>query len=128
MSGRSWVLDFPRPDEWISANERTHWAVKAAKVRSWRQAAAVHARAAKIPQLARASVLVEPCWTTARRLDPANLAPTSKACLDGLTDAGVWLDDDSEHVVAVTFKRGPRVKGLARLRLTITELSIGDPE
>jgi hypothetical protein len=24
---RSWVLDFPRPDEWISANERTHWAV-----------------------------------------------------------------------------------------------------
>lgn len=118
---RSWTLDFPRPDEWISANERTHWAVKAAKTRAWRQAAAVHARAARIPRLDRATVLVEPCWTSRRRLDPANLAPTAKACLDGLTDAGVWLDDDSEHVLAVTFARGPHVKGMARLRLTITD-------
>jgi crossover junction endodeoxyribonuclease RusA len=119
---RQWVLDFPRPDEWISANERTHWAVKAAKTRAWRTATAVHARAAHIPRLDRVHVLVEPCWTSRRRLDPANLAPTSKACLDGLTDAGVWDDDDSEHVVEVAFRRGPRVTGIARIRLTITEL------
>jgi Holliday junction resolvase RusA-like endonuclease len=119
---REWVLDFPRPDEWISANERTHWAVKAAKVRTWRQAAAVHARNAHIPMLDRASVLVEPCWTSKRRRDASNIAPTAKAAIDGLTDAGVWADDDDDHVTGVTFRNGPVVKGVARLRLTITEL------
>lgn len=119
---REWVLDFPRPDEWITANERTHWAVKAAKVRTWRGAAAVHARAARIPLLGRAHVLAEVCMNSNRRRDPLNWAPTVKAAVDGLTDAGCWLDDDASHVVGPDLRIGPPVKGVARLRLTITEL------
>lgn len=119
---RQWVLDFPRPDEWISANERTHWAVKAAKTRAWRAAAAVHARAARIPRLDRAHVLAEVCMTDHRRRDALNWAPTVKAAVDGLTDAGCWVDDDAAHVVGPDLRIGPAVKGRARLRLTITEL------
>lgn len=126
MTARTWTLDIPRPDEWISSNERTHHMAKAAKTRTWRTAAKVHALAAGIPTLDRARVLAEPCWTNARRRDATNIAPTVKACMDGLTDAGVWADDDDSHLLSVTFAPGPRVEGVARLRLTITEVT--DPK
>lgn len=119
---RQWVLDFARPDEWISANHREHWAVKAAKTRAWRAATAMHARAAQVPTLAAAHVLVEPRWCDKRRRDATNVAPTAKACLDGLTDAGVWADDDDSHLLEVAFRQGPKATGLARIRITITEL------
>lgn len=41
---------------------------------------------------------------TARRLDPANLWPTVKHIVDGLTDCGFWIDDDWEHLEEISFK------------------------
>jgi crossover junction endodeoxyribonuclease RusA len=35
---------------------------------------------------------------TKRRLDPPNFYPTVKALVDGLTDAGIWTDDNSEVI------------------------------
>lgn len=43
---------------------------------------------------------------TKRRLDPPNFYPTVKALVDGLTDAGIWTDDNSEVIKFMTFKRG----------------------
>lgn len=122
-AAREWTLDIPRPDEWISANHREHHMVRAAKTKAWRQAAQAHARAARIPALTRATVLAEGCAATNHRRDVDRIALTVKACLDGLTDAGIWPDDNHEHVTQVTYREGPRVTGLARLRLTITEVT-----
>ena len=46
--------------------------------------------------------------------------------MDGLTDAGIWEDDDSEHVVVVTFQRDPK-KAPAKthtLRLVLTDQAV----
>jgi hypothetical protein len=57
-----------------------------------------------------------------RRQDVGACYLIVKACIDGLTDAGCWPDDDDEHVVALTFH--PAVYGCAEdfLLLTITEV------
>jgi dihydroxyacid dehydratase/phosphogluconate dehydratase len=118
-----YVLEFERPDEWISANARDHHFTKAAKTRAWRAAAAVHARAAHIPRLEQVTILAEPMFTNARHRDSLNIADTIKACVDGIAlDAGVLVSDCDCHVLETTVRRGPTVKGIARLRITITEV------
>jgi crossover junction endodeoxyribonuclease RusA len=46
----------------------------------------------------------------ARRRDPHNLAPTVKAIVDGLVDAGVWPDDTDTWVIVLDprFTKVPR--------------------
>lgn len=47
-----------------------------------------------------------------------------KAPVDGLTDAGIWTDDNSEVIKFMTFKRGgpSEIPGKYRVRLEIKEL------
>jgi hypothetical protein len=130
VSAPTYVLDIARPDEWISANERTHWAVKAAKTRAWRAKFAAEAR--ELPHMERVHILAEIRSATTRRRDASNLAPTVKAAIDGIVDAGVIDDDDDNHVTGVEFRNGERATGIARLRITITDLTTrcqvcGDP-
>lgn len=69
---------------------------------------------------------VTACLPTARTFDPSNIAGTvAKHAIDGLTDAGIWADDDSEHVVETTYKRGPKtsVAGIYRLVFTLEEVT-----
>ncbi|MBK6556127.1 MAG: hypothetical protein IPG16_02575 [Comamonadaceae bacterium] len=93
---------------------------------------------ALVDALVRAGVLTErfairdedgSVWLTvhrasARKSDATNLAPTAKACIDGLVDAGWLPDDDDQHVIATTFVAGEPLRP-ACLTLTITEQ--GDP-
>ena len=118
-----YVLDFPRPDEWINANTREHWAVKAAKVRAWRAATAHHAMAGLVPPMTRVEIVAQPRWASRRRHDSSNIAPTVKACVDGLVDAGVLTDDSSRIVVSESYQEGPPARGVARLRLILVDRS-----
>lgn len=43
---------------------------------------------------------------TRRRIDPANLYPTVKHLIDGLTIAGFWIDDDWRHLHKLSFMYG----------------------
>ncbi|MGQ7424298.1 hypothetical protein ACTGVR_07365 [Streptococcus suis] len=43
---------------------------------------------------------------TERRMDPPNFYPTVKALVDGMTDAGIWTDDNHEVIKYMTFKYG----------------------
>lgn len=49
------------------------------------------------------SVKVYVSAPTKRRMDPANWYPTVKALLDGMTDAGLWSDDDYKVIREVSF-------------------------
>ena len=59
------------------------------------------------------------------RADPDNLAPTVKHLVDGLTDAGLWADDDYQHLRRRTYTMGPptRTTGLWRVSIHITPLA-----
>ena len=119
------TLTIPAPAPWVSANDRSHWATKARRTHHWRIAAGILARATT-PNLLRTPVAITVTVhrTSGRRADASNLAPTAKACIDGLVDAG-WLPDaDDQHVIATTFVAGEPLRP-ACLTLTITEQ--GDP-
>ena len=70
------------------------------------------------------SVIATVHYRTAVRADPANAQPTLKALIDGCTDAGIWVDDDSTHLIGPDPRRGCNLPGLRpgehRVVLTIT--------
>lgn len=113
-------LDVPR-DWWWTANDRLHWAQRAKRTRWVRQAAAVAARGARTRR--RADIHAYVSYPRNNRADPSNVAATVlKAAIDGLVDAGVLPDDDSEHLPAVTIRRDPPTgrTGIYRVRLVLT--------
>lgn len=124
------VVDVP-PGEWISANGRMHHMARAARVRALRERAYWLARSADLPRFGaavRVRVDFDVVTRTRTRFDPANAMPTAKAIIDGLTDAGVWVDDDHEHVDGPCPHRGPvdgsLPVGWHRLVLTITPMEV----
>lgn len=87
----------------VLSNARMHHQAKAKAVKPWRQAGCVLARAQHIPPLGRVSIA---CWgryPTRVMPDVDGVAPTLKAVLDGIVDAGVLPDDQPPFVQAVTF-------------------------
>lgn len=117
----AWAFLVPDTLELINSNNRAHWAVNYRKGRELRLYGYAVSKRLKIGPLKQASVtvVVHPGART-KKFDPANWAPTAKALMDGMTDAGVWADDDSKHVLAVTYIAG------ARRRKTAVELRVVD--
>lgn len=95
---------------WLSANQTMHWAPRAQRVRGWRLAAYQEAKKAGIPRIEYARVICELHFTDRRIRDPANWAPTAKACVDGLVDAGVFDNDDSTRVIGPDMRMGSKVR------------------
>lgn len=95
-----WLLSFGAPARVWSINERIHWAVRADLAEKWRKGAAQAARGLS-PKPGRWYVQLSlPFRRDTARRDPMNFTGTVvKACVDGLTDAGLWEDDTPEYVV-----------------------------
>lgn len=118
-------LTFAIPKSWwLSANDRTHWAVKARATRNLRDFAATSCRG--IPPVGTVHVAAFIGYLRAGTADPSNAAPTVKALIDGMTDAGVWPDDDSTHVIGPTYLRDPKsaTKDHYTVRLVLTEQEV----
>lgn len=111
---------------WFSANDRLHWAARAARTRRIRTAAAWEAKRAGVPRHDVVHVCAWIGYPRPGKADPSNAAPVVKAALDGLTDAGVWEDDDHTHVVAVEYRRDKNTgrPGEWTVRLTITDQEV----
>lgn len=92
---------FDPPAKAITLNQRNHWAANARLVKEWRTAGWVYARQAKIGPQPPSRVTVTFPVSGNRRRDPHNWTPTVKAIVDGLVDAGVWPDDNSDWVATV---------------------------
>lgn len=105
----------------LSANTRHHWSVNREVARTWRRLAATAARAQGIPTMRRTRIVVTFHKATNRRYDPGNLAPVSKAIVDGLVDAGVFLDDSHEYVVGPDHRAGEKTT-TPHVVVTITDL------
>lgn len=91
----------------ITANDKMHWGVRARLTKQLRQRGYLLGRegegVARLG-LTHARVEVEFAYPDRRRRDRSNLAPTVKALMDGLIDAGLLPDDadrflDGPHTV-----------------------------
>lgn len=110
----TYTLWVPAPDQWLSSNQRIHWAQRSRRTSAWRKAAGCLARAAKIPSLGPSRVVAELHMTPRRRarVDPANYGLTAKPVVDGLVDAKIWPDDSSSWVIGPDMRLGaPTKKG-----------------
>ena len=121
----TYLLEFPAPTGWISANQRQHWTKRAAATRVWRDAAHLWAKKNKLPKgLQRVQIDATLSFAVNRQRDIANYAPTIKACVDGIvTDYGLLPGDHDEHLVGPFLHPGTKeCKAYGWVELKIREL------
>lgn len=120
------ILEFSIPDDmWLSANQRLHWAPKSQRTKALRVLGRANANTLQVPTFDVAHVAAFIGYPRNGRADPANAAPTVKALIDGLVDAGVFPDDDSTHVLGPTYLRGDKCPaGQHTVRLVLTNQEI----
>lgn len=126
----SWRIALPANTKLINANQNIHFRRKADLVKVIRNAAWATARHNGVPALQRAHIyfVIHPdTKTSTQRRDPGNWAPSAKAAVDGLVDAGVLPDDDSTRLIGPDPRIGEPVKG-SQLVLWITDLDQISPE
>ena len=128
------VIDIPAPEfapvkkratgklknvnPWLNSNMRLHRMTEVKLTKAWRSASA----AAALEAFQRNGELKTPVRVVAHvwkprggRYDPGNLYPTAKACVDGLVDAGLLVDDDYTRVVGPDMRHG----GIGRPQLIL---------
>lgn len=117
------TLDIPR-NLWMSLNDRHHWREKAKRTKALRCLA--YSRGGSTGRHGTSHVAAFIGYPRNGKADPANAAPTVKALIDGLVDAGVWPDDDSTWVLGPTYLRdgSSGQPGVYRVRLVITEQAV----
>lgn len=101
----------------LTANDKHHWARKAAltkQLRRWGYLLAREGQGVARLHLTRARVEFEFAYPDRRRRDRHNLAPTVKAMMDGLIDAGLLPDDadrflDGPHTIVADRLAGKRL-------------------
>ena len=119
VTARSVTLTIPAPADWINTNRRYHHMAKAKLTKAWRLATSLQAR--DTPPMRTPVHITATIWKPRTgRYDPNNLADTTKACVDGLVDAGLIPDDSYKEVIGPDHRHGG--KGPAKLTLTITEM------
>ena len=93
----------------LNANDRPHWAQKAKITAYLRQIGRLKVSEGKYPAYTKkrpCGLVVTIYAPTKRRMDPPNFYPTVKALVDGMTDAGIWTDDNHEVIKYKVFKYG----------------------
>jgi len=94
------------PTKWINSNQRIHRMAQAKLTAEWRQAAA-ESLPSGVVQFDSPVRVVASVWKPRRgRYDPNNLHPTTKACVDGFVEAGLFVDDDWAHVLGPDHRHG----------------------
>jgi crossover junction endodeoxyribonuclease RusA len=119
--GRTWRLEFPPGMRLLNENNRLHWAPKAELIADLRRAGWALAKQHKVPRLERARIDAVYHPRTRTRCDSTNWAPTYKALVDGLRDAGVLPDDDHTHLDGPHMAIG-ELRSRSQVVLTITNV------
>lgn len=96
------------PDLCLTANRRLHWAARARMARTIRAQAQAAARRSLTPVARPTLLTITVTYPHAGRHDPANWADYAKHAVDGITDAGIWPDDDASWVRSTAFRADPQ--------------------
>ena len=130
MTRRVLLLDIPAPCKFINSNSRDHRMAQAKLTAIWRNAGvkavhdlnqerAAHGSGPVQTFMGRVHITATIWKPRGGRWDPNNYAGTTKALVDGLVSAGLFLDDDHKHVIGPDHRHGG--KGEARVVLRIEE-------
>ena len=98
-----------RKKEMLNANDRPHWTQKAKITAYLRCMAFLKVSDGEYTTYTKkrpCGLVVTIFAPTKRRMDPPNFYPTVKALVDGMTDAGIWTDDNHEVIKYMVFKYG----------------------
>lgn len=97
----------------LNANDRLHHQKKAKVTKFLRQLAKYEGKNILYDYFGLPFSEGKPCVVrvivfapTNRRYDPPNWSPTTKALLDGLTDAKIWTDDNYNVIKRTSFEHG----------------------
>jgi hypothetical protein len=121
MTAREWSFPLPFVTP-LSLNDR-HGRRKQARLNKvWRDAVHVLARRERIPRMDRWTVVLHIAPRVHRERDLDNLAPTLKACADGVRDA-TGCKDDKEHYTPTNPVVHPATKEPNRLWLVVIDLT-----
>jgi len=109
-------FQFLKPDQYLNLNDRRHWAVAHRIASNWKQTAWAYSVDAlgsgKLVKFTERALVefVFPVTRNGRR-DGHNYAPTVKPIVDGMVQAGVFIDDNTKYVVCAdpTFEKGELV-------------------
>lgn len=107
--------------EMISSNDRLHFRAKASLTAKLRTLARFKCKlGVNVPYSNKkpCEVIVTIYSPTRRTYDPPNFWPTVKALQDGMTDAGIWTDDNKEVITFTGFRHGG-LSGSKRYRIEI---------
>lgn len=114
-------------DVLLTSNQRPHWASKARSTRAIREMAFVMCKHERVQPMRAATLEVVTRWADHRSRDAENIAPTSKAAVDGCVEAGLLPDDSSNYLKSITFSISPethKTPGVACfMSLTFTEVA-----
>ncbi|RRN50482.1 hypothetical protein EI220_06625 [Streptococcus suis] len=116
-----------RKKEMLNANDRMNWAQKAKITAYLRHIAFLKVSEGKYTTHTKkhpCGLLVTIYAPTKRRMDPPNFYPTVKALIDGMTDAGIWTDDNHEVIKFMTFEYGglSGLKDKYRIEIEVKEV------
>ena len=120
------TLTFTIPNEqWLSSNQRLHYAPKSKRTKWLRNAARLLATEIGHGQYTdTVRVLAHIGYSSKTKADPNNAAPTTKALIDGLVEAGMFIDDSHEWVLGPDHRRDTEKapRGFHTVRLEIEEV------
>ena len=121
------TLTFKVPDDqWLSSNQRLHWAPKGKRTKWLRDYAARRIWISKpsAPYKNGARITAHIGYASNTKADPNNAAPTTKALIDGLVEAGMFIDDSHEWVLGPDHRRDTEKapRGFHTVRLEIEEV------
>ncbi len=116
-----------RKKEMLNANDRPHWTQKAKITAYLRQIGRLKVPDGKYTTYTKkcpCGLVVTIYAPTKRRMDPPNFYPTVKALVDGMTDAGIWTDDNHEVIKYMVFKYGglSGLKDKYRIEIEVKEV------
>lgn len=117
------ILGLPQT---VNAIGRKHWAVKVKEARKWKQLVVTECILAGIGGLNLAQASLELTRYSSRETDFDNLASSFKHVLDGLTAAGVIVDDKPSVIGSPTFIWQKVKPGDGRIRVKIWARSGSD--
>lgn len=112
--------------QWLSSNMRfPHWGAEHDRKKSLRLRGEITGLASGLAFNTPVRVIAHIGYPTNATADPGNSAPTLKALIDGMTRAGIWVDDDSKHLIGPDYRRDPNKapKGHHTVRLEIEPLN-----
>lgn len=99
------TIVFAPPDRLLNLNDRQHYMQRSGSVKLWRQAGWAYGNNARRkhgtqgPSVVQVTLPISSGLKRAR--DPHNYTPTMKAIIDGLVDAKLWPDDNSDWVTTL---------------------------